>query len=58
MSDTDNGGSNSESMNHSCDAGLWGILTDVDISYWSEKGSSECHNWQGPFQKSRRVFRN
>ena len=58
MSDTDNGGSNSESMNHSCDVGLLGILTDVEISYWTEKGRSQCHNWQGPFHNSRREFRN
>ena len=33
-------------------------MTDVEISYETEKGRTQCHNWQGSFQNSRREFRN
>ncbi|CAM1308648.1 Uncharacterised protein r2_g1872 [Pycnogonum litorale] len=44
--------------NQSNDVGLWDVLTEDDISYWIQKGYSECQNWEGPFEKSKRSFKN
>jgi hypothetical protein len=48
----------SASKNKQNDVGLWGDLIKGDILYWLEKGSSECQNSNGSFEKSKKLFAN
>lgn len=40
------------------DVGLWGDLSKDEISYWVEKGPSECQHSNGSFDKSKKIFAN
>ena len=40
------------------DLGQWGVLTEDELSYWALKGPSECQHWNGPFENSKRSFKN
>jgi hypothetical protein len=42
----------------SSDLGLWDILTQDEISFWIQKGPSECQDCDRSFDKLKQSFKN
>lgn len=38
--------------------GLWSTLNNKEISFWVEKGLSECQHWDGPFTTLKQTSKN